>query len=174
MSNYSGFSTVKLNKPQRSAFDLSHQKRMTAKMGNLFPVLIEECVPSDSFRGSTEMLVRLAPLLAPIYDQIIVYVHFFFVPNRLLWEDWEEFITGGRLGVGIDPVAAPVPPFVDLGSVMANNPAQFAKGSLGDYMGVPNLDDVDPTPANWDDLGLDLMPFAAYQLVYLEYYRARS
>jgi len=174
MSNFAGFSSVKLNKPQRSAFDLSHTKRVTARMGELFPVLVEEAVPSDSFRGSTEILVRLAPLVAPIYDQILLYVHFFFIPMRLLWEDWEEFITGGRLGVGIDPVTAPVPPHFDIGDMLAGDPGVFGKQGLPDYMGIPNLDDVDPTPANWDGLTLDLMPFVAYQLVYLEYYMDRN
>lgn len=171
---YAGFDTVKLNKPKRSAFDLSHDKRLTTTMGRLTPVLCQECVPSDSFRGSSEMLVRLAPLLAPIYDQISIFVHFFFVPNRLLWDDWEEFITGGRLGVGVDPVSAPVPPFVDIGSMLAVNPGLVVKSSLLDYLGVPDFNLTDPDPADWDDITLDLMPAIAYQLCWYEYYRDRN
>lgn len=174
MGNYAGFQSVKLTKPQRSSFDLTHDKRLTTRMGRLTPVTILECVPSDSFSGSSEMLLRLAPLLAPIYDQIELYVHFFFVPNRLLWEDWEEFITGGRLGVGVDPVTAPVPPFIDLGEALTSDPSLLANGSLADYLGVPDVLDIDPVVANWADKMIDAMPFLAYQSVFREYYFDRN
>jgi len=171
---FAGFASVQLRKPQRSEFDLSHDKRLTTRMGRLTPILCLEAVPSDSFRGSSEVLLRLAPLLAPIYDQIELFVHFFFVPNRLLWEDWEEFITGGRLGVGIDPAVAPIPPFYDIGARLAADPAIFAKSSLADYLGVPGFLSIDSTVANWDDRTIDAIPFLAYQLIWFEYYRDRN
>lgn len=174
MGNFAGFGSVQLQKPKRSEFDLSHDKRLTTRMGRLTPVLITECVPSDSFRGGSEVLMRLAPLLAPIYDRIELYVHYFFVPNRLLWADWEEFITGGRLGVGVDPATAPIPPFIDLGNVMAIETAKFGKGSLFDYLGAPMFLTIDPTPANWNGRTVDVMPLAAYQLVWYEYFRDRN
>jgi len=73
---YAGFQSVKLTRPQRSTFDLSHTKRSSTRMGRLTPVFVTECVPSDTFRGSSEILLRLAPLLAPIYDSIQLFVHF--------------------------------------------------------------------------------------------------
>jgi len=147
MGKFKGFTSVELTKPQRSMFDLSHTKRLTAGPGKLYPVLVQEAIPSDTFHGSTELLVRLAPLLAPIYDQLMITVHFFFVPNRLLWEDWEEFITGGRLGVGIDPVNAPIPPFMDIGLSMDDSPTKFDEGGLADYMGVPIFGQIDTADA---------------------------
>lgn len=174
MSNFKGFSEVQLQRPKRSEFDLSHDKRLTMRMGNLVPIFVAECVPSDSFRGGSEVLLRLAPLLAPIYDRIELYVHFFFVPNRLLWEDWEEFITGGRLGVGVEPSVAPVPPCVDIANVLGNSPTAFDNGSLGDYLGVPNFLSIDPVAGNYNDCLLDIMPFVAYNLVWYEYYRDRN
>lgn len=172
MGKFAGFQQVQLKRPSRSAFDLTHDKRVTTRMGRLTPCLALECIPSDTFRGSSEILLRLAPLLAPIYDQIELYVHFYFVPNRLLWEDWEEFITGGRLGVGIDPVTAPVPPFYDIGTVMTADPTLFAKSSLADYLGVPIFADI--TGASYDGTTLDAMPFCAYQLIWENYYRDRN
>jgi len=173
MGKFAGFQKVKLDRPQKSTFDLSHDKRLSMSMGYLTPVLITECVPSDYFSGSTEMLVRLAPLLAPIYDQINVYVHFFFVPNRLLWEDWEEFITGGRLGVGVDPITAPIPPAVEIFGAATANPNIFNKSQLANYLGCP----LWPLGDNIEDYNgkyVDLMPFAAYQLIWQEYYRDRN
>lgn len=174
MGKFAGFNSVELTRPKRSAFDLSHDKRLTTLMGKLTPVLCVECVPSDMFRGSTEMLARLAPLLAPIYDRIEIFVHFFFVPNRLVWDEWETFITGGRLGVGIDPAEAPIPPCADIGALLADSITRFAEGELSDYLGIPDLNAVDPDPSDWDGLTIDLMPFAAYQLIWYEYYRDRN
>lgn len=172
MSKYAGFQSVELIRPKRSTFDLSHDRRMTTVMGRLTPCLITECVPSDYFNGSSEVLLRLAPLLAPIYDQINLYVHYFFVPNRLLWDEWEEFITGGRLGVGIDPVDAPLPPSFGLEAVWQNYPDRIGKSTLLDYLGAPVFPGDESIYSNL--IELDLMPAAAYQLVWYEYYRDRN
>ncbi|AXH74432.1 MAG: major capsid protein [Microviridae sp.] len=172
MSAYKGFNKVKLTKPQRSTFDLTHDKRISMQPGKLIPGLVMEAIPSDQFNGSSEMLLRLLPLLAPIYDQLIVYVHFFFVPNRLLWADWETFITGGRLGVGVDPVDAPIPPYHSAEDFFTYIPTQ--ESSLMDYLGIPILSDIDNTPANWTDVYIDAMPVLAYNLIYQNYYRDRN
>lgn len=174
MGQYAGFQKVKLTKPGRSTFDLSHSKRVSMKPGALVPVLCTECIPSDSFNGSTEMLVRLAPLLAPIYDMVEVYVHFFFVPNRLLWDEWEIFITGGRLGVGIDPTEAPIPPQLNIAGVLSIDPTILGQSKLSDYLGVPILPFAEDTVPDYEGLTLDLMPFAAYQLIWENYYRDRN
>lgn len=174
MSDYKGFQSVKLTRPNRSTFDLSHDKRLTTRMGRLTPILTLECVPSDSFTISSEMLVRLAPLLAPIYDQIQVFVHFFFTPNRLLWEEWETFITAGRLGPGGgDPATVPIPPYFDIGFYIDSYNA-FVKSSLFDYLGVPILPQAPSIAANYNGLHLDAMPVAAYDLIWYEYYRDRN
>lgn len=176
MGNFKGFQSVKLIKPQRSEFDLSHTKRSSTRMGRLTPVLCVEAVPSDTFSGSSEILLRLAPLLAPIYDNILLFVHFFFVPNRLLWADWEEFITGGRLGVGIDPVEAPIPPYIDLGPALTSYQIGFfSKSKLLDYLGVPILPDIPGfVAADYNGIHLDMMPALAYGKIYMDYYRDRN
>jgi len=176
MSKYAGFNSVELVKPRQSMFDLGHYKRMSTRMGRLTPCFIAEAIPSDYFRGSSEILVRLAPLLAPIYDNIELYVHFFFVPNRLLWEEWEEFITGGRLGVGVDPVTAPIPPFYAMDGLLENGPALVAESSLLDYLGVPIIEDLPgyTNPASYAGIYLDALPALAYQKCFMDYYRDRN
>lgn len=174
MSKYAGFQKVKMTRPTKSTFDLSHEKRLSAQMGKCTPVLFTECVPSDYFRGSTEMLVRLAPLLAPIYDQIQVYVHFYFAPLRILYEDFEDFMTGGRLGVGIDPLLAPIVPQGDIGGIIAENPGMFLKGSIADYLGVPLFPLAPNDGPDYDGTTIDMLLFAAYQRIFAEYYRDRN
>lgn len=176
MSKYAGFNSVQLVKPKRSQFDLSHQRRLSTRAGRLTPCFITECIPGDTFNGSTEVLVRLAPLLAPIYDSLTLYVHFFFVPNRIIWSEWETFITGGRLGVGVDPIEAPIPPYMQIGEMMDDNPEWFGVSSLSDYLGVPIFADLPgfTNPDQYNGLTVDVMPYAAYQKIWFDYYRDRN
>lgn len=174
---YKGFSQVELRQPQRSTFDLSHDKRLSLQMGHLTPVLFQECIPSDSFNGRTEALIRLAPLLAPLYDQIQVYIHYFFVPYRLLWDEWETFITGGQFGPNDPDEPPPVVPQINIFEMLAFDPTYFQKSGLADYLGVPLLDDLPnpPTPVpDWTNCFIDTMPFLACSQIWYDYYRDRN
>ena len=71
------FSRVGALKPGRSVFDLSHSVTMTGDMGNLYPVLIEEMVPGDTFKVANEIVLRFMPLVAPILHEINVFMHYF-------------------------------------------------------------------------------------------------
>ena len=90
------FSYIPLRRPKKNVFDLSHDVKLSLDMGQLIPIYVEDIVPGDKFRVRTEVMLRFAPMLAPIMHRVNVYTHFFFVPYRLLWKDWEDFITGGR------------------------------------------------------------------------------
>ena len=103
-------------------------------------------------------MLRFAPMLAPIMHRVNVYTHFFFVPYRLLWKDWEDFITGGRSGT-----ATPVFPRYSLSDSGVIN-----KGTLFDYLGFPAGQTLP------DGYSFSKMPFLAYQLVYDQYYRDQN
>jgi hypothetical protein len=142
------FTQVKMTQPKYSTFDLSHQKKLSLAMGKLVPTFVAETVPGDNFNIRTSQLLRMAPMLAPIMHQVTVYQHFFFVPNRLIYKNWEPFITGGEDGYDNS-----VPPTINLGTV--------AEASVADYMGLPTV-----------GAGVvSALPFAAYGTVYNEYYR---
>lgn len=170
MSKYKGFTSIELKRPGRSTFDLSHEKRISSRIGKLTPVLVCETMPNDTFYGSSEVLVKLAPLAAPIYHRLNLYVHYFFIPNRLLWEEWETFITGGRLGEAV--TTPPVPPMFLISDLLSNAENSLALGSLADYLGVPPIPDADI--ALWTGRSIDLMPFLAFYRVWLDYYRDRN
>lgn len=169
MSTYKGFSSVELRKPTRSLFDLSHEKRISFKMGKLVPVFVSEAIPNDTFRVNTEMMLRMAPLLAPIMHRVNVFVHYFFVPNRLLWKDWELFITNGRLGTETPPV----PPYFTITDVGAAGQSLLDVGSMYDYLGGNPITDANAV-GGFADRTLDLMPFAAYIKIWYDYYRDRN
>lgn len=151
MSNI--FSHVESLKPGRSVFNLSYEKKLTCDMGQLIPVMCDEVVPGDVFTIGNQLVVRMQPMVAPILHEINVYTHYYFVPYRLLWDEWEDFITGG-----VDGDLVPVPP------VWTPGTGGYPVGSLWDYFGLPT--GVVPTGA----LPLDF-PKRAYNFVYNEYYR---
>jgi hypothetical protein len=165
---YKGFTSVKMTKPERSQFDLSHEKKLSTRMGKLVPVFISETIPNDTFKVSSEIMTRFAPLIAPIMHRVNIFVHYFFVPNRLLWKDWETFITGGRLGTETPPA----PPTIAINAVGGRAQSYFAKGKLGDYLGILPMTDAEATA--YGNIPLNAMPFAAYQKVYDDYYRDRN
>ena len=92
------FEKVGMSKPKMSGFDKSHERKMSFNMGELVPCFMDEVVPGDRFKVNTEIMLRFAPMIAPVMHRVNVYVHYFFVPNRIVWDEWEDFITGGRLG----------------------------------------------------------------------------
>jgi len=145
------FQSVRSASPGRSVFNLSYEKKFTCDMGQLIPVMCDEMVPGDKFNIGNQMIIRFQPLVAPILHAIYVFVHYFFVPYRLLWSDWEKFITGGEDG----NFTATLPRWT---------PSSNAVGSLWDYMGMP----TGVTPTN--RLPLDF-PKRAYNFIWNSFYR---
>jgi len=137
---------------RRAKFSLSHYKLCTMDMGELVPVACVEVLPGDSFRHATSALVRVSPLLTPVMHPVEVKIHHWFVPTRLLWEDWESFITGGS-----DGMDASVYPTIGFDT----DPAGPALGSLADYLGVP--------PSS--GAIVSALPFRAYARIWNEWYR---
>ena len=167
------FTHVPMKRPGTNVFDLSHERKLSMKMGDLVPIMLNEVVPGDKFQINTEILMRMAPMLAPIMHRVNVYTHYFFVPTRLVWDDFEEFITGGRLGPQPD-VPGPVPPYFKRSSLAWQNLTM--QGTLADYLGVPpQFKSGNPAafPAP-DNIEFSALPFRAYQLIYNEYYRDQN
>lgn len=137
----------------RNAFSLSHQKILSGNMGQLLPVTCVDVLPGDTFRYSMSALVRAAPLMAPVMTPTHMMSHTFFVPLRLLWTDFENFITGGP-----DGTSEPVFPTIKAPA------GGFAIGSLADYLGLP-------TGAAHGNIEVSALPFRALAIIYNEYFR---
>ena len=134
---------------KRTKHSLSHYKLLSCDMGELVPIGLLEVLPGDTFQHATSLLVRVSPLLAPVMHPVHVRIHHWFVPHRLVWDDWEAFITGGP-----DGNDASVFPTIDTST---NN----SIGSLYDYLGIPNI----------NNLEISALPLRAYQLIFNEWYR---
>lgn len=111
---------------KRSKMNLTHLHSTTMDAGFLVPILLQECLPNDSFRISMDAFVRASPMVAPLMHQVNFYTQYWFVPNRILWDNWSGFITGGE-----DGTFAPSFPIIKAPS------GGFEVGSLADYFGFP-------------------------------------
>lgn len=136
---------------KRSKFSLSHYRLLTCDMGELIPCGLTEVLPGDTVQHATSVLVRCSPMLAPVMHPVHVRVHHWYVPHRLVWSSWEDFITGGEDGLN-----ASVFPTISLDGTTS------AVGTLADYLGVPAF-----TAAR----SVSALPFRAYNLIWNEWYR---
>jgi len=156
------FNSIQLTKPKKNVFDLTHDVKMSADMGNLTPILTLECVPGDKFELGCESMVRFAPMIAPVMHRMDVTMHYFFVPNRILWSNWEKFITEHN--------SEHVAPYINSSNFEPQySPSPFPTASkFADYMGIP-------VPPNGSTVTqISALPFAAYQCIYNEYYRDQN
>ena len=160
------FESISIRKPKSSVFNLSHERKLTMSMGDLVPIFCEEVLPGDKFRVNTEVLMRLQPMIAPVMHRMNAYIHYFFVPNRLIWNDWEKFITGGRLGQDL-----PLFPTLVGSAYSAKSTGSFGVGSLADFFDIP----VQMIGNDQDEMiPISQLPFRAYQRIYNEYYRDQN
>ena len=158
------FAKIQIKAPKRNTFNLSHDVKLSCKFGQLVPVLCEEVLPGDNFKVNTEALIRFAPLVAPTMHEFNVYFHNFFVPNRLVWDSWKDFITGGENGQ-----QNPAFPNFEINQSLAD---YFKKGNLGDYLGIQTMSTA--TFGNTNNVKINSLPFRAYALIYNEFYRDQN
>lgn len=171
MTNYD---YVELPKPKVSGFDLSYSNKLTMDLGDLVPVYKQEVLPGDEFKVNSQFMVRMAPLSNPIFTKLNAQIHYFFVPNRLLWDKtqtsgWENFITGGK-----DGTLAPIPPYLPLSQIIKHGYADDADGkgaqTLADYMGIPYVPDTGEEHY-YDKYSINAFPFLAYNKIYDDWFR---
>ena len=117
----------------RSKFDCQSTHKTTFDAGNLVPVYVDEVLPGDTFNLNMTAFARLATPLYPVMDNMILDSFFFFVPNRLIWSNWQKFM--GQQANPADSISYVIPQQV-------SPTAGYAIGSLQDYMGLPTVGQV--------------------------------
>lgn len=133
---------------KKSKFNLSHNASLTASMGNLIPFVTIDCLPNDSHRLSVDSFIRAQPMMAPLMHNVRFYAQYWFVPYRILWDNWTDFITGG-----LDGTSAPTFPTIKITPETS---------SLADYFGIP---------VNNAELEVSALPFRAYTEIWNTRYR---
>ena len=142
---------------KRTKFDRSHVYKTTFNSGKLIPVFVDEVLPGDTTRMSVNYFARLATPIKPIMDNIYLDWFFFFVPNRLVWEHWQNFCFEQE---DPDDSTDYVIPTV---SATGNSDNAYV-GSLWDYFGLPVN-----TSGNLS--GISALPFRGVYLIYNEWFR---
>lgn len=157
---FRAFQKVKTLKPSRSLFDLSHDMLFTGDMGLLYPVCAMEMSPGDTFHVWSEQVLRMQPLNAPILHEVNSFTHYFFVPYRILDDNFVDIITGGVDGeYGNNEVPTDAAP-----ALPRWKPTNNAIGSLWDYFGFPvGVDPVGAYPIDYIK--------RAYNKIWNDYYR---
>ena len=160
------FASVPTANIPRSVFNRSHGYKTTFDEGYLVPIYIDEVLPGDTFNLRMTAFGRLATPIFPIMDNMYLDVHFFFVPNRLVWDNWEKFNGAQDNPSGSTSFVIPV---LD-DTIAPMNTTGFASGSLADYFGLPVLV-PSAAPGNFS---VNALPFRAYNLIYNEWYRDQN
>jgi len=142
----------------KNKFDLSHDHKTTFSMGQLIPFLTVETLPGDEFDIDSEIMCRFAPLYLPIMHRCDLSVNYFYVPWRIIWEQWEKYITQQE-----DLLA----PYFEM---LVDSIDDDGRYSILNYMGFPT-DDVAPGGGNINVINVNAGPLAAYWKIYNEYYR---
>ena len=142
----------------RSSFDCQSTHKTTFDAGYLVPVYVDEVLPGDTFKLNMTAFARLATPLYPIMDNMVMDSFFFFVPNRLIWSNWQKFM--GSQDNPADSISYVVPQQV--------SPAGgYAIGSLQDYMGLPTVGQV----ANGQTVSHCAFWPRAYNLIFNQWFR---
>lgn len=129
---------------KRASQNLSHHRLLTMNMGQLVPVGCIEVLPGDKFVHATRAMIRVQTLLAPLMHIIQARIHHWYVPNRIIWEEWETFITGKT-----------EPTFPTITIPTANHT------DLTDHLGIPPVNNIIASA----------LPLRAYALIWNEFYR---
>lgn len=157
------FNKVPVKVQDRSGFDLSHENLFTANIGTLIPASVEEVMPGDVISVGGAVSVELPPLATNFKGRVDARLEAFFVPNRLLWAGWQDYIVQ-------DPNHKPVVPSWNVATTIPKitiGATQAGAGSLSDYLGIKSFTSSgDTTTAN-----VNALPYLAYQKIWDDWYR---
>lgn len=140
----------------RSKFDRSFTHKTTFNTGDIIPFFCTDVLPGDTMKMNTAHVVRMMTPITPVMDNANLDTYFFFVPNRLIWEHWQEFCGENKTAPWIQQTEYEIP------QVVAPATTGWTKGSLADYFGYPT---------GIPGYKADAMPFRAYCLCYNEWFR---
>lgn len=143
---------------RRSRFRRPFTHKTTFNAGKLVPLMVDEVLPGDTYSVDTSLLIRMSTPIHPVMDNAYFDYYFFFVPNRLTWDNWQEFMGENTQGPWITNQPTYTIPCVNFGIAAP-------KGSIADYMGIPT--GVTGIKAN-------ILPFRAYALIWNEWFRGEN
>lgn len=155
--NQHSFAQVPQANVARSNFNRSHTVKDTMNFDQLTPIFVDEVLPGDTARVNVKSFIRLAPQVRPLLDNMRINYYFFFVPMRLLWDNFEKFM-GAQTNPG-DSTSFTVP------QIILSTGTGATVGSIYDHMGIPT---------GIDNLSINALPFRAYNLIFNDWFRDQN
>lgn len=141
---------------ERSTFDRGSTVKTSFNVGQIIPFYCDEIIPGDTYKVKTSKIARMQTLKTPMMDDIFVDTYYFFVPNRIVWDHWQEFMGENTSSAWIPAVDYTVP------QLTAPASTGWLPGTVADYLGVPT---------GVADLSVNALPFRAYALIYDAWFR---
>ena len=149
----------------RSKFMGSWTRNTTFNAGDLVPFMVEEILPGDQMNYNVTAYLRMSTPLFPLFDNQQVSTFFFFVPNRLVWENWQKFC--GEQNSPADSTNYTIPQRI---SITDDAHGGFAPQSVADHFGLPTWGQV----PNGNAISVNALPFRAYNLIWNEWFRDQN
>lgn len=144
---------------QRSKFARPSSYKTTFNVGDLIPFYVDaDVLPGDTYQIDTSKVIRMQTLLTPMMDNIYLDTYFFFVPHRLVWEHWKEFMGENSDSAWIPEIDYTIPQ-------LSSPEGGWNVGTIADYMGIPT---------GVDGFSVNALPFRAYSLVCNEWFRSTA
>ena len=144
---------------KRSTFDMSYSHRTTFNKGELVPFMMQEVLPGDTFTLDTSYVIRMNTPIKPVMDNAYLDIYYFYIPNRLSWEKWPEFMGENKTGAWDEEQTEYTVP----GSY-----GTFNSKTIADYMGIPT------GVAIPQDDAVNALYFRDYVLIYNEWFRNQN
>lgn len=146
------------NRVDGNWFSMPHTHKTSMHFGRLYPVLVEETLPGDIWKVQTSKMVRALPMVSPAMHRVTIQEHWFYVPNRIIWDGWEEYLTVRQEG---DTRLMPQINWWDIGGPPSTYTIQQ---SVGSYMGLPQVSPFTVLPVT-------ALPLGAYVSIWNTYFR---
>lgn len=139
----------------RSTFDRNQKIVTSGEVGKLIPFFIDEVLPGDTFQVDTHAVLRFTPMVSCPLDDIVFDTYYFYVPNRIVYDDWIRFMGES------DKNAWTRPPVYKVPKVSAPK-GGWNNGTIADYMGIPT---------KVENIGVNALPFRAFAKIYDFFFR---
>lgn len=140
----------------RSRFNLNQDIKTTFNAGQLIPFNVTEILPGDTFKNRTNIVCRMSTPIKPVMDNAWADIMYFYVPNRILWEHWEELQGANKSGPWTPNTEHTVP------QTTSPETTGWRTGTIADYMGIPT---------NVPGLSINSLPFRAYCQIWNDWFR---
>jgi hypothetical protein len=177
-NNEAHFNQIPKTYVSRSRFKRDQNVKLTFDAGKLIPFYVDEVLPGDTFSVDTIGLVRMTTPIVPVMDNCYLDVYYFFVPNRIVWENWKEFCGENTTEAWAQSEVYSVPQInIGVGTIDKDHKTQTkanatpAENSILDYMGIPTK--INTGGVN-DKLSINALPVRGYVKIWNEWFRDQN